>query len=78
MNGRRRQNYFFILLLTLLLFIGSTRNAFAYIDPGMGYIFQLLIAGLLGILFTIKSYWLKIKSHFMKLIAKEDSSDNDW
>ena len=67
----------FILQLTILLFFIFTSDALAYLDPGTSYIFQLLIAGLLGILFTIKSYWLKIKSHIMKLIAKEDSSSND-
>ena len=77
MNLHHCRKLCFILSLTILLFFGLARDAFAYIDPGMSYIFQLLIAGLLGILFTIKSYWLKIKSHFIKLIAKKDSSDND-
>ncbi|MBI4243883.1 MAG: hypothetical protein HY606_07315 [Planctomycetes bacterium] len=38
---------------------------FCYIDPGTGsYIFQLLIAGVVGTLYAIKLYWKKIKLLF--------------
>jgi hypothetical protein len=54
--------------LLLLFWPGEVQ---AYIDPGTGsYLFQLLIAGFLGILFLLKSYWKKswgiIEGKFLK------------
>lgn len=51
-------------LLTLywLLFPPPT---YAYIDPGTGsYIVQVVIAGLLGALVSIRIYWARIKAFF--------------
>jgi len=63
---------FNILLLSLGL-IGIPRDAFAYLDPGTGsYIFQLLIAGLLGAMFAIKVFWLRIKNFFVGLFFKKN------
>ncbi len=43
-----------------LLFPSPT---FAYIDPGTGsYIVQVLIAGLLGALISLKIFWARIKA----------------
>lgn len=40
---------------------------FAYLDPGSGsFLFQLLIAGLLGGLYATKSYWIRIKNFFFR------------
>ncbi len=37
-------------------------DAHAYLDPGTGsYVFQVIIAAVLGIIVTIKIYWNKIK-----------------
>jgi hypothetical protein len=39
----------------------------AYLDPGSGsFILQLVLAAVLGGLFIIKGYWLKIKGLFTK------------
>lgn len=52
------------------------QNAFAYLDPGTGsYIFQLLIAGLLGALFAIKVFWIRIKTFFTGLFSKKNKDD---
>lgn len=41
--------------------------AYAYIDPGTGsVILQALVAGILGSLFVIKTYWAKITAFFRK------------
>lgn len=46
-----------------LLFFVLPDTALAYIDPGTGsYLFQLLIAGLLGLSFFIKTFWRNIKN----------------
>ena len=43
----------------------------AYIDPGTGsYIFQIFIAFLLGMLFSLKIFWNKIKYFFKKVFFK--------
>jgi hypothetical protein len=39
----------------------------AYLDPGSGsFILQLVLAAVLGGLFIIKGYWMKIKGLFTK------------
>jgi hypothetical protein len=49
-----------VLCLGLCLFPTKT---FAYLDPGAGSsILQLLLAGLLGVLYVAKLYWVRIKS----------------
>jgi putative flippase GtrA len=49
----------------------------AYIDPGTGsYILQLLIAAFVGISFTIKLFWKKIKKFFSpKKAEKTETPD---
>ena len=49
-----------------------------YIDPGSGsFLFQLLIASILGGLFLLKSFWGRIKAFFRRLFStrKEDHTD---
>jgi hypothetical protein len=44
-----------------------------YLDPGSGsYIFQLIIAALVGGAFVIKMYWKKITSFFRKDSQKDE------
>jgi hypothetical protein len=49
----------------------------AYLDPGSGsFLIQLLIAGLVGAGFLIKTYWKKIKGLFNRSdTKKEDDTD---
>ena len=57
----------------LLLFPNSSE---AYLDPGTGsYMLQMLLAGALGLMFTIKLYLGKIKSFFRGLLGKENKGD---
>lgn len=54
------------------------RNNVAYLDPGSGsYLLQLLIAGLLGGFFVVRSSWDKIKSFFRKLFSREEEEPTD-
>ena len=51
---------------------------YAYLDPGTGsYIFQLLIAGIVGLAFVIKVYWNKIKAFMVGLFSKDRIIDED-
>jgi len=46
-----------------MVFVGLPSTAWAYVDPGSGSMFlQLLLAGLLGALYTLKAYWRRIRN----------------
>jgi hypothetical protein len=47
------------------IYAAPVLSGHAYLDPGSGsFILQLLLAGLLGGLFIVKSYWQKIVAFF--------------
>jgi len=53
-------------------------SAHAYLDPGTGsYMFQMLIAGLIGASFAVKVYWKKIVSFFSNSSSEEKESRPD-
>lgn len=65
-----------VLSLCCLLFL--SQQAYAYLDPGAGsFILQMLIAGIMGALFTIKLYWYKVKVLVARLLGKEIEENND-
>lgn len=52
-------------------------SAFAYIDPGSGsYIFQLILGVLLGVCFSLKLSWLKIKSFLLNFFSSWKDKKN--
>lgn len=60
-----------ILIIILLLSDGLAKPAYAYLDPGTGsYIFQVLIAFMLGGIFAIKLFWRQILLFFKNLFSK--------
>jgi hypothetical protein len=66
-----------VVLAGLLLLIFA-HDAHAYIDPGTGsYIFQLIIAGLLGAAFLAKVFWRNITTFFSNLVAKGRVEEDD-
>jgi hypothetical protein len=66
------------LLLTTNLFLVLAINCYAYLDPGSGsYIIQMIIAAALGGAYTIKMYWYKIKSFFVKTEKTDLEKDNE-
>lgn len=59
--------YYFIIKFIVALTLFFPRTSHAYLDPGTGsFIFQMIIAGVVGGLFTIKTFWRKIASLFKK------------
>jgi hypothetical protein len=65
-----------IILFCLLSFYFLPGNAYAYIDPGTGsYVIQIIIAAALGVLFTIKTFWSKIKSFFINYFSNKSSKN---
>jgi len=64
----------FALTVCVLLICGEV--AHAYMDPGTGsYLFQLLMASILGALFAIKMYWKSLKVVFKNLFSKNREAD---
>lgn len=60
-----------ITIIFVLLFFLFTKSAYAYLDPGSGsFIFQILIATVVGASFAIKLYWRKIKTFFANVSSK--------
>ena len=65
-----------VLILTLICVLGWTPDAQAYFDPGTGsMVLQLLMASVLGFIFTLKTYWGKLKSSIKNLIGKKSADD---
>lgn len=59
-------------MLVTLLHVAFAPPAYAYLDPGTGsYIFQLLIAGAVGLAFVIKIFWGRIKGFFGNLFSRD-------
>lgn len=53
--------------LALLLMLMTPSDAWAYIDPGTGsYLFQLVIAGGLAGVYTLRRYWHSVRSWFSR------------
>ena len=70
-------------LFPVLLLGSFATPAFAYLDPGAGsFVLQMLIAGIMGAMFTIKLYWYRLKSFIAGLFGKTidnpmESSDEE-
>ena len=55
-----------LLVMTSILFISDLHG---YIDPGSGsFILQLLIAGLVSVLYAVKVFWKQIKMSLTRLV----------
>jgi hypothetical protein len=66
------------LLISIFSQLGFLNNFLLYIDPGSGsMLFQILIAGLLGGLYAIKTFWNRIIIFFQKLTGKKTSSETE-
>ena len=54
-----------ILLLAGPIFV-LIRTAFGYLDPGAGsFACQVLLAGIVGTLFLVKTYWRRIRGYLV-------------
>jgi hypothetical protein len=54
-----------ILTLAIAIDLAFTADADAYLDPGTGsFLFQTVIAVVLGAAFTLKTYWQRVKMFF--------------
>jgi hypothetical protein len=67
-----------LVLWTILVVLGLTTEARAYVDPGTGsYILQMVIAGLLGSFFAIKLFGRRIKAFIQRRFSRGGSGPED-
>jgi len=67
-----QHNKFSVFTLTLVCLLGWTPEVHAYLDPGTGsMVLQILLASILGFLFTLKTYWWKFKEFLKNLVGKK-------
>lgn len=65
---------------TLVLFIASAQQAYAYIDPGSGSVLMSAILGFTAaIAYTARKYFYKLKNIFSKsdLVEPEEESEDN-
>ncbi len=67
-----KRNYLWMPVILAAWVLASPGRAHAYLDPGTGsYLFQILIAALVGGLFAVKLFWGRIKLFFLGLFGKK-------
>lgn len=61
-----------VAIFALAFWVILAEDSHGYIDPGQGsYLFQLMIAGALGLVFTFKGYWATIKDFFRRFFSAD-------
>jgi hypothetical protein len=61
------KNLVTLVALIMMLHLVFPQRTYAYIDPGSGsYFLQILVAGLLGLLYSIKLFWARIRVSLSK------------
>jgi len=64
------QNKMMLVIFTMI-YLMLPQIAYSYLDPGTGsYVLQVLLAAFVGVAFTAKIYWAKIKMVFVNLFSK--------
>jgi len=65
--NKRYKSYWTILGIFFTLMF-SAENAYAYLDLGTGtYLFQMIVAGFVSMIFAIKMYWNNLITFFKRL-----------
>ena len=63
-----------VLVAVLLVGVGLSERAFAYVDPGSGsYLLQYLLAGTFASIFSLKSLWANVWATLRKKLKVEDA-----
>ena len=63
-----------IFMVGVFLFVPE--EAFAYLDPGTGsYVIQVIIALILGVIYSLKLYWTKIKEFALKIFRVKRNNE---
>jgi len=65
------------LVIIVLACAAAPSAAHAYIDPGSGsYLLQIVIAGLVAVSFTVKTFWSNLKGLFMSFGGRRGSGSS--
>ena len=65
-----------IIFQTFLIYIVSTNNVFAYLDPGTGSIILQAILGAIAAGFSYcVFYWNKVKNFFLRVFKRKKKTD---
>ena len=65
-----------IIFQSFLIYIVSTNNVFAYLDPGTGSIILQAILGAIAAGFSYcVFYWNKVKNFFKKIFKKKEKTE---
>lgn len=57
-----------VIAIVAILMIVWSSDAYAYLDPGTGsYALQIIIAGIVSVLFSLKMFWQRIVVFFTNL-----------
>ena len=71
MKPAKQLNVIGIIFLAFVFLFASTRPAHAYLDPGsLGFITQVIIAGVAGSIYFIATSWGRIKTFISNLFKK--------
>lgn len=74
----KKYNFFWAIGLMAVWVLAAPGRALAYLDPGTGsYLFQILIAALVGGLFAVKIFWGRISAFFSGLFGKGKTTDSE-
>ena len=66
-----------LVFLVFLFLVLSTNQVHAYLDPGSGsYLLQLVIAGGVGVLFSVKVFCLQIKTFISVMFLRKQKKDD--
>jgi len=75
LNYKHLRLSFVIIIFFCLIF---SRKVYAYLDPGTGsYIFQMIIAILIGVTFSIKIFWRKVKTFIANLLSRRKNEEKN-
>jgi hypothetical protein len=71
-------NKIIIASIVAIAVLAVSTPAYAYLDPGTGSVLlQGLLAGVASALAVLKLYWRRFKSYVLRLIGKNNSSNNN-
>ena len=66
-----------VFLLTSLLWVVTSQEAHAYLDPGTGsFLLQILLASLFGSLFALKVFWRQVTAQMSRFLSKIKALNN--
>lgn len=67
-----------ISVIATQVFSGTPNKPEAYLDPGSGsFIFQLILASILGGAFVVRAYWKRISIFIQNIFSKKPRNDEN-